>query len=166
MSLWAFIIVLKLQTMTQVQLDSKKIIGIKVRTTNANMQAAKDIPALWAKFMGEQVMEKIPNKLSTDIFSIYTNYESDYQGAYDTVLGCEVSSDASIPEGMVTLELSGGNYKKYLSEGKLSDNIVYNTWSEIWNTPLDRSYQTDYEVYGAKAQNPDDATVEIYVGVE
>ena len=35
------------------QLESFKVIGISVRTTNENGQAAKDIPFLWNKFFEE-----------------------------------------------------------------------------------------------------------------
>jgi len=33
------------------ELESFKVIGISVRTTNENGQAAKDIPFLWNKFL-------------------------------------------------------------------------------------------------------------------
>ena len=50
------------------------VIGISVRTTNENGQSGKDIPALWSQFMSEEIQSKIPNKVSEDLFCIYTDY--------------------------------------------------------------------------------------------
>ena len=47
-----------------------KIIGITVRTTNENDKAMRDIPALWTKFLSGNLIEKIPNKLGSPLFSI------------------------------------------------------------------------------------------------
>ena len=48
------------------------VIGISIRTTNEDRQSGKDIPALWNKFMTEEIQGKIPNKVSGDIFCIYS----------------------------------------------------------------------------------------------
>ncbi len=52
-----------------------KVIGISVRTTNENNQAAKDIPVLWENLMNEDILNRIPNKTDNTIYSIYTDYE-------------------------------------------------------------------------------------------
>ncbi|MFK7814251.1 MAG: GyrI-like domain-containing protein [Maribacter sp.] len=143
-----------------------QIIGISIRTSNENSQAASDIGSLWAKFMTENVLQKVPNKISDDIFSIYTNYESDHTKPYDTILGCKVSSLDVIPEGMVGQSFEGGTFAKFISKGDLAKGVVYNTWTEIWNTDLDRLYTADFEVYGKNAQNPSDAEVDIFVAIK
>lgn len=152
--------------MQNIKIESFKVIGISKRTSNHNEQAAKDIPALWAKFMSEGILEKIPNKTSTDILSIYTNYEGDYTKPYDTILGCKVSSLDQIPEGMVGQTIEGATYQQFVSKGGLNKGIVYGTWAEIWQSDLDRAYGADFEVYGEKAQNPSDAEVDIFVSIK
>ena len=142
-----------------------QVIGIRVRTTNQNNQAAKDIGELWGRFMNEEIASKIPNKTSEDILSIYTNYEGDHTQPYDTILGCKVSSLDKIPEGMIGQTFEGGNFQKFISKGNLTQGVVFQTWLEIWNQPLDRNYVADFEVYGQKSQNPMDAEVEIFVGL-
>lgn len=62
------------------------IIGLAVRTTNANGQSAEDLGKLWGQFMSE-VAFKIPNAISEEIIAIYTDYESDYQGSYTAIMG-------------------------------------------------------------------------------
>lgn len=151
--------------MQKVKIESFKVIGIAIRTTNENGQAAQDIPQLWSKFMSEGISEKIPNKIKNDIFCIYTNYESDHTKPYDTVLACQVSSLDNVPVGMVGHTFKGGLYEKFVTKGDLNQGIVYNAWLDIWEKGLDRNYTTDFEIYGEKAQNPADAEVDIFIAL-
>jgi predicted transcriptional regulator YdeE len=139
------------------------IIGISVRTNN-NV-GGKDIGNLWGKFMSEGIFEKIPNKTSYDVYGIYTDYESDFMGDYTTIVGCEVSSLEEIPEGMVGINIPKSNYKIFTAKGKMPE-CVYEKWTEIWgNKELERTYVTDFEVYGAKSLNPMDAEIDIFLSV-
>lgn len=151
--------------MKKTKIEAFHIIGISVRTSNKNGQAGQDIGQLWATFMSEGILQKIPNKISDEILSIYTNYESDHTEAYDTILGCKVSSLDVIPDGMISQSFEGGTFVKFLSKGDVSKGAVYNSWVDIWNTDLDRLYTADFEVYGEKAQNPSDAEVDIFVAI-
>ncbi len=141
------------------------VVGISVRTTNKNQQAAKDIPALWQRFMSEKIVEQIPNKSSDEFYAVYTDYESDHTKPYTTIIGCKVSEVNNIPEGLVSKKIEAPNYKKYLAKGNLTENVVYNKWLEIWEEDINRAYTSDYEVYGAKSSDPTNAEVEIFIGV-
>lgn len=152
--------------MKKQELAVKKVIGIWVRTTNHEEQALTDIQALWGRFMSEGVMSKIPNLIGSEVYSIYTEYEGDFTKPYTTVLACEVSSLDEIPEGMKGLEIGGGDYVKFLAKGNLNEGAVGNAWMEIWKSGVNRRYTTDFEVYGAKSQNREDAEVDIFVAVK
>lgn len=143
-----------------------KIIGISVRTTNENNKAMNDIPALWDKFLSKNLIEKIPNKLSSEIYCVYTEYEKDYTKPYTALLGCKVENLNEIPEGMIGKEFKGGKYQKFIAKGDLTKGVVVQEWSKIWNSDLERKYTADFEVYGEKAQNPENAEVEIYVAIK
>lgn len=144
-----------------------KIIGITTRTSNNNSQAIDDLGKLWHQFFAENIIAKIPNATSSNIYSVYTDYESDFRGKYTTIIGCEVSSLNDIPEGMVGREFQPQTFKKYISKGELHE-AVGKTWAEIWNDDanLNRTYIYDYELYTEKAQNPADTEIEIYIGVK
>lgn len=142
------------------------VIGIFIKTTNLNGQSGKDIGELWGKFISEGIANKIPNKIDSDILSIYTNYESDHNEGYDTILGCRVSSLETIPEGMIGQSFDGGKAAEITCKGDLTQGVVYGAWSEIWEKNLPRTYSADFEVYGEKAQNPTDAEVDIYVALK
>ena len=131
------------------------VIGISVRTTNENGQSGKDIPALWSQFMSEEIQSKIPNKVSEDLFCIYTDYEKDHTKPYTTILGCKVENLDVVPENMIGKTIESANYEELIAKGNLAEGIVFNKWLEIWNSNLDRSFTADFEVYGEKTQNPE-----------
>lgn len=139
------------------------VIGISVRTTNENGQAGKDIPALWDKFINEGILEKIPNKIDNSIYCIYTEYEKDHTKPYTTILGCKVADLQRIPGGMVGKTFEETNYTKIVAKGNILHGMVFNEWTKIWNSDLDRTFTADFEVYGEKAQNPENAEVDIFV---
>lgn len=147
-------------------LGSFPVIGIAVRTSNADGHAAKDIPELWAKFWASDVAAKIPGITGKAIYSIYTAYEGDYTQPYTTLIGYKVENLDHIPEGFTGLVIEGGPYCKCTAKGKLSDGIVFNAWTAIWNTEIPRAYTADFEVYDERSQNPDEAEVDIYLAVK
>ncbi|OCA77348.1 transcriptional regulator [Chryseobacterium artocarpi] len=152
--------------MNNVKIEPFKVIGIAVRTTNENNQAAQDIPVLWEKLMKENIVENIPNKINNTIYSIYTDYEKDHTKPYTTLLGCKVENLDIIPEGMIGKSFEGGNYVKFTPKGNLAEDLVINEWIKIWNMDLQRIFTADFEMYGEKAQNPSDAEVDILIAVK
>ena len=153
--------------MSITNIESFHIIGITIKTTNENGQSGKDIPGLWEKFMQQQILGQIPNKISSDIYCIYTNYEGDHTMPYTTLLGCRVNNLKEIPKGMEGMTFPDANYQKFQTKGDLTQGIVFQKWMNIWNMgeKLSRTFSADFEVYGERAQNPMDAEVDIFVGI-
>jgi len=151
--------------MKSIKIDPFTVVGITVRTSNLNGESARDIGALWSKFMNEDILNKIPNKVSNDIYVVYTNYDGDHLMPYTTLLGCCVKDLTKVPEKMIGLPFNGGNYEEFIAKGDLTQKVVYDTWDSIWQQNLDRNYKADFEVYGVKAVNPKDGEVSIFVGV-
>jgi predicted transcriptional regulator YdeE len=149
----------------ETKLDKFYVVGISVRTTNQNALSQKDIGELWGKFYAQNYIEKIPNKVSNDVFCIYTDYESDQNGAYTTIIGCKVTAAKEVPEGMILKEIPESKYRVYTAKGKMPDCVIA-TWQHIWQSPITRKYTADFDIYGEKAQNPNDAEVETYLSVE
>lgn len=165
LSPWYGLFAVKSIHMENVKIEPFKVIGISVRTTNENGQAARDIGALWSRFISERISDAIPNKTDNAIYSIYTDYESDHTRPYTTILGCRVDSLKDIPKGMTGKSLDGGNYLKLTARGDLMTDLVGNKWREIWATDLDRAFTADFEVYGDKAGNPADAAVDFLIAL-
>lgn len=154
-----------------VEQEEFDIVGIAVRTTNRNGQAQQDIAGLWERFMGENIIEQIPNKQSNDVYCMYTDYESDYMGAYTTILGCKVSSVDNLPEGFTAKHIPASKYRKYIATGQIPASVG-TVWGEIWQseadeaTKIDRRYLADFDVYGVKAYNPQQPEVDIYLSIK
>jgi predicted transcriptional regulator YdeE len=144
-----------------------KIIGISVRTTNKDNQSAHDIGALWEKFFSQNIFEKIPNKLSTEIFSIYTEYESDFTGAYTTFLGVPVTSLDCVPEGLEGRGFPEAHFQKFTAQGDMPEAVL-KTWISIWSDDknLKRAYTHDVEVYGEKSRQGPSSEVDIYIAIK
>ncbi|MGQ1785127.1 MULTISPECIES: GyrI-like domain-containing protein [unclassified Saccharicrinis] len=151
--------------MKTVIIEPFKVIGISVKTTNENGQAAQEIAKMWQRFMSENIFEKIPNKADGVVYSLYTDYEGDHTQPYTAILGCKVKNLNSIPDGMVGRSFVGGNYIKTSEKGDLTKGLVVKHWSRIFEMKWDRNYVADFEVFGEKAQDPFDAEVDFYVGV-
>ena len=147
--------------------NNLKIIGISIETTNKNGQAAIDLGALWGKFYAENIIEKILNRTSDEVYSVYTDYESDHTGKYTAIIGLPVSSLDVIPEGLIGRTFEGANFRKFTAKGPMPDAIA-ETWKKIWkkDKELNRSYTYDFEVYGEKSYNGENSEAEIFIAVK
>lgn len=152
--------------MQKVKIEPFKVIGLSVRTTNENGQAANEIAELWGKFMSENILNAIPNKIDNTVYSLYTDYEGDHTQPYTAVLCCKVEHLTTIPDGMVGKSFDGGNYIKTTAKGDLTKGLIVNEWLKIWDTDLERVFTVDFEVFGEKAQNPNDAEVDFLIAVK
>jgi len=147
------------------------VVGIAACTTNANEMSGKGvIGQQWARFMKEDVLGKIPNKVDSSILAVYTDYESDANGPYTFVLGAKVKSADSVPTGRVAKKIPAGRYAVFTSERGPVDKAVPETWSKIWalhkSAPGgNRAYRADYELYDERAADPQNVQVDVYVGI-
>lgn len=152
--------------MQKVKIEAFKLIGISIRTTNKNGQAAKEIAALWDQFMVNDVFNVIPDKIDPSIYSLYTDYESDHTGAYTALLGCKVKSLDTIPHGMIGKSFDGGDYVRIMAKGDLTEGLIVKEWAKIWEMDLDRRFTADFELFGEKAQDPKNAEIAFFVAVK
>ena len=97
----------------KVQVEPFKIMGIQVHTTNQDGQSAKDMGELWGRFYGENVMSQIQDPAGSEVYVIYTNYESDYRGKYTAIIGLKVDTIENTPDGLVTWELRWKLHKNH-----------------------------------------------------
>ena len=147
------------------KIASFKIIGLAVRTTNVENQSMLDIGALWERVHSEQIGDQIPNRIDEDLLSVYTDYEGGHMEPYTTLIGCRVSSLDEIPDGMTGKEIKGGDFIKITGKGKIPE-VVMQTWMQVWNMDIERIYTSDFEVYGTKSHDLENAEIDIYVSVK
>lgn len=51
-------------------MNTLKIIGIATQTSNNNSQAIEDLGKLWHQFFAENIIAKIPNAITSNIYSV------------------------------------------------------------------------------------------------
>ncbi|WP_281541019.1 GyrI-like domain-containing protein [Maribacter aestuarii] len=144
-----------------------KIIGISIESTNEGGKSVEDMGKLWGKFYSDGISDKIANKESDLVYSIFTDYESDYTGKYTAIIGHKVESLEEIPDGLVGRQFKGGKYVKFVAKGEMP-NAVVDLWKKVWkeDKELKRRYTADFEVYGAKSQNGAESEVDVFIATE
>ena len=152
--------------------DPITVAGIQIRTNNAlELSGEGQIGPLWRRFFTESLDTHIPNRTGSELYVVYSNYDSDEYGDYDYLLGVAVSSIETLPVGMTFAAIATGRYAVVTTDKGRVTEMVPGTWKEIWNMTAEeldggRAYLTDYEVYGEKAADPTDAQVEIHLSLE
>lgn len=147
------------------QLDTKYIVGVEVRTTSHPSEAENDIPLLWEEFYQNGGIEQIPGRINDVIIALYVDYKRDYSQPYTLVIGTEVSSCNVVPEGLVCKEIPASSYAVFQVEGEFPESVM-KTWQRVWETPIERTYTGDMEVYPADFDPETNSDAEIFIAIE
>jgi predicted transcriptional regulator YdeE len=121
------------------------VTGLNARTTNAaeQHQSTASIGPLWQRFYTSPLLGK------GAIYGVYSQYESDMNGAFDVTAGID---QALSGEGLHTLQIQAGDYLVFRSKGAMPQAVI-DGWMQIWQhfaNPRDdvqRCYGTDFEHY-------------------
>lgn len=150
--------------MDKITIAEFKLIGLKLphKTTNENGQSGIDCGTLWQQFEKENFTERIPDKLTSEVYAVYYDYDGDYTRPFSYFIGCKVKPDAQIPPGMSSLIIAAGTFTKVLAKGKMPDCIA-EAWVNIWSSEIARSYQYDFEIYDERSYDWSNAEVDIFV---
>jgi predicted transcriptional regulator YdeE len=147
------------------------VIGIEARTSNAK-EATGDstIPRQWQKFFQEGILDKIPGKAGSNIYAVYSDYASDHNGEYTYVIGAMAKEGTTPPAGMVAKRVPGGQYAVLTTDKGPLPQVVPGAWQKIFKLEDDgkitRAYHTDFEIYDQRARDPNNAQVDIYIGLK
>ncbi len=148
-----------------IQNTSFKLAGLKLgyKTTNENGKAMEDCGALWQHFGGSFLGKKLTNKVSNDIYAVYFDYDGDHTQPYAYFIGYRIPDDAVVPEGIDTITIPAQVYDELSAKGQMP-NCVADAWKEIWKkADTNRAYGYDFEVYGAKSNDWNNAEIDIYL---
>lgn len=154
-----------------VKQDGFTVIGTSARTSNAKEMTPQGvIGTMWGRLFQEGILQKIPNKADSSIVAVYTDYASDHNGEYTYVLGARVTSDDTVPAGMVAKKIPAGKYAVFTSEKGPAQQVVPALWVKINSLPqgaagTDRVYRADFEIYDERAMDPQNLQMDVYVGI-
>jgi predicted transcriptional regulator YdeE len=144
------------------------VIGLQVRTVNRDEAdpATARIPGLWGRFMAGDVAGSLAGRKGEAVYAVYSDYESDHQGAYSLTVGHAVEPSAAVPPGLARVEVPSGRYAVVTSERGPAARVVPQAWQRVWSASEQelggrRAFRVDFEVYDERSRNPADAEVEL-----
>lgn len=156
-------------------LDPLKLVGIKVRTSNKEVLSegsSNKIARTVGRYFGEHLFEKIEARVMPGTtYSVYTEYENDFNGAYTYFIGEAVLDFDNVGEGFSTLNTSSQKYIKFTTDPGPMPDVCINMWKAIWGmsaTELGgvRAYKADFEIYDERSLDPQNTALDILIGVE
>ena len=150
-----------------IKLSDFKLIGLRLdkKTTNSGGQSNIDCGNLWQKFEKEDFAGRISNKIGDEVYAVYYDYEGDYTKPFLYFIGCRVKINSVLAQGMDTLIIPGQSYTKFIAKGKMP-GCISNSWEDIWDSKIRRTYKYDFEVYDERSKDWDNAIVDIFVSTE
>ena len=147
-----------------VQLEEKKVAGIRVRTSNGDPNMSNSIGMAWQSFFADGIYQCIPGKKDDKSIGLYTNYENGVSGAYDVMVCCEVEDTSSLQENVQSETIPSGKYAKFIIRGHVQ-KVVAEFWIKLWSMDLDRKYACDFEEYQGVG-DMENAEIHIYISLK
>ena len=138
-----------------VELKEKTIVGFAARTSNEDPQMGAIIGDLWKQLYTPENTEKIQNRVNAYAIGLYSDYDKE---GYQVTAGFEVS-DAENGNGFAVKTIPAGRYAKFSVHGDMIEAVA-NSWKEIWETPLDRTFTGDFEEYLSQED------IDIYIAIK
>ena len=138
-----------------VELKEKTIVGFTARTSNEDPQMGAIIGGLWKQLYTPGNTEKIQNRVNAYAIGLYSDYDKE---GYQVTAGFEVS-DAENGNGFAVKTIPAGRYAKFSVHGDMIEAVA-NSWKEIWETSLDRTFTGDFEEYLSQED------IDIYIAIK
>jgi predicted transcriptional regulator YdeE len=86
------------------------------------------------------------------------------------VIGAKVKEGTPPPGGMGARRVPAGEYAIITSDKGPFPRVVPAAWQKIFTLEgegkLKRAYQTDFEIYDQRAQDPQNGQIDIYIGLK
>ncbi|WP_088810437.1 MULTISPECIES: GyrI-like domain-containing protein [Listeria] len=133
-----------------------KVTGEHVHISNDDPNMSEKFTELWQGFYQNHATMD----METKVYGVYFNFEGDYEKP--TSLSYDVLAGVATADGEVTIQ--NGKYARFTVVGNPMTAPAA-LWQEIWQTQLERTCVTDFELY---YPNPDieKTRIEIYIGIK
>ncbi|MGQ8875092.1 AraC family transcriptional regulator [Paenibacillus sp. TSA_86.1] len=146
-----------------VTLDPIRIIGYEYQTNLNNEQHYAEIPGFYHDFGSQQKFMNIPERIRPDMaYGVAAHFQED--GAFSFVVGEESSgSSDSLEPGYTCLEIPGGLYAEFTTEGSEQDvrKMLYGSWLPA--SKYERREGPDFEVTDVWKSTPERLDMKIYI---
>ncbi len=134
------------------KIEGFSVIGVSVITDND--KGAEEINALWEEFFQKQIGQKIKNRVDDVIYAVYSDYEGDHTRPYRYTIGYRIKDGNNnfynnLNDSLHHVQVKGADYAMMSAAGQQPKALI-ETWTAIWQSDLDRRFETDFEVYGKR----------------
>lgn len=141
-----------------VELKEKLVVGINAMTGNDEPDMGAIIGGLWNELYEGGANNNIKNKVNEYAIGLYSDYKDN---KYEVTVGNEVSKVDN--NEYVVKVIPAGKYAKFSITGHMQ-RAVAESWGEIWNMNLDRTYVADFEEY--LNSDYENANIDIYISIK
>ncbi len=144
-------------------IEAFDVVGISIKTSNET--ASEDINALWERFFKESVGQSIENRTDDVIYAVYSDYEGDHTKPYRFTIGYKIKNEPKLDGSLTHVTVKAAPYAMMSAAGEQPKALI-ETWTAIWQSDLDRRFETDFEVYGQRFFEDGVHEVLVAVGVK
>ncbi|WP_434751463.1 AraC family transcriptional regulator [Paenibacillus amylolyticus] len=146
-----------------VTLEPIQIIGYEYQTNLNNEQHYAEIPGFYHDFGRQQKFMNIPDRIRPDMaYGVAAHFQED--GAFSFMVGEESAGiGGSLEAGYTCLEIPGGLYAEFTTEGSEQDvrKMIYGSW--LLASKYERREGPDFEVTDVWKSTPERLDMKIYI---
>lgn len=129
------------------KIDGFSVVGLSMMTSNET--ASEEINALWQNFFEQSIGQDVPNRVDDVIYAVYSDYEGDHTKPYRLTIGYKIKGAPQIKDHLHHVEVQSADYAMMGAIGEQPKALI-ETWTAVWQSDLDRKFETDFEVYGKR----------------
>lgn len=133
------------------RLPAFSVVGLSRMIEKGNEEAAEEINQLWQDFFEARVAQNLDARRDDVIYAVYSEYQGDYTKPYRLTIGYRMKDqwDGVLPEMLRAVQVKEADYAMMSAAGEQPKALI-EAWQAVWQSDLDRLYQTDFEVYGPR----------------
>ncbi|PCI54901.1 MAG: hypothetical protein COB36_08570 [Alphaproteobacteria bacterium] len=129
------------------KIDGFSVVGLSMITSNET--ASEEINALWQDFFEKSIGQDVENRVDDVIYAVYSDYEGDHTKPYRLTVGYKIEGDPQMKDHLYHVEVQSADYAMMGAIGEQPKALI-ETWTAVWQSDLDRKFETDFEVYGKR----------------
>lgn len=129
------------------KIDGFSVVGLSMITSNET--ASEEINALWQNFFEQSIGQDVDNRVDDVIYAVYSDYEGDHTKPYRLTVGYKIEGDPQMKDHLHHVAVQGTDYAMMGAMGEQPKALI-ETWTAVWQSDLDRKFETDFEVYGKR----------------
>ena len=124
------------------------VVGLST-VISGNEKASEEINALWQSFFGQSIGQDVDNRVDDVIYAVYSDYEGDHTQPYRLTIGYKIKNEPKMKDHLHHVEIKEAEYAMMSAAGE-QPKALMETWTAVWQSDLNRRFETDFEVYGKR----------------